>query len=320
MVIAGELDPDLAAFLSKAGPAASLSGETSVEAFRARFARRPAGTPETVASVHDVAASGVNLRVYDPQPANPGKGALLFFHGGGFIIGDLEQQDGFCRLLANRVGIVVVSVDYRLAPEHPYPAAIEDGWSALGWLSDNARQLGVDPARLAVGGTSAGASLAAALCLVSRDRGGPSIAFQLLPYPATDLRPGAWPETSDTLNPVLPRETAEWFASLYLSGGDPAQAYASPLVAADLSRLPPAFILTAEFDPLRDEAEAYGARLRSAGVEVSVKRYTGMTHMFLSFAAAVPAAARAIDDIVNALRAAIVQPAAAPSDARAQPR
>jgi len=318
--MAGQLDRDLAAFLTKAGSTASLFGDTSVEAFRARFARRPAGIPEAVAAVYDVRGSGVNLRVYDPCPADTDKGALLFFHGGGFIIGDLEQQDGLCRLLANRAGIVVVSIDYRLAPEHPYPAALEDGWNALGWLADNAFALGVDPTRVAVGGTSAGASLAAALCLLSRDRSGPPIAFQLLPYPATDLRPGAWPETSDTLNSVLPRETAEWFASLYLAGADPAQAYASPLVAADLSRLPTAFILTAEFDPLRDEAEAYGRRLGEAGVDASVKRYAGMTHMFLSFAAAVPAAARGIEDIVAALQGALAKPDRASSDARAQPR
>lgn len=303
------LDPQLKAFLDRAGAAASLSNDLSVSRMRARFQNARAQRTETVAKIeeHSIrsANSEIALRIYYPdlkglQPA------LLFLHGGGWVLGGLDQQDGYCRALTNAAGVITVAADYRLAPEHKFPCALEDSFAALRWVVSQSRSLGVDPSRIAVSGTSAGANLAAALCLFARDRSGPPIAFQLLAYPPLDLRPDSFPEAEDANNPVLNRRAANWFVNQYVADlSDRSSPYASPLLADDLSKLPAAFIMTAELDPLRDEAEEYARRLHDAKVQVVHKRYAGMTHMFLSFVEHVDGARSAFLDAARSLRAAL---------------
>jgi acetyl esterase len=264
---------------------------------------------EDVADVKDRAIPGpagdIPVRIYTPSGDLP-HGVLVYFHGGGWVIGDIETVDRPCRQIANAAGVTVVSVDYRLAPEHVQPAAFDDCYAATAWVAEHAEELGVDASRLAVGGDSAGGHLAAAVSLAARDRGGPAIAFQLLIYPVVDFD---WTSPSITDNGegyLLGRATMQWFWAHYLGATDPADdPYAFPLRAPDLSGLPPAFVATAEFDPLRDEGEAYARRLREAGNDVTAQRYDGMIHGFLWTLGATPSGARMVDDAVAALAPAL---------------
>jgi acetyl esterase len=200
------------------------------------------------------------------------------------VIGDLDSHDGLCRSLTNGAGCVTVAVDYRLAPESKFPAAVEDCYSATRWVSENAVQLNADPNRLAVGGDSAGGNLSAVISIIARDQETPKIAFQLLIYPATDITCSA-PSHKTNTEYVLTPEDIRWFMGHYLrNDADRRNPLASPSFAASFQRLPPALIITAEFDPLRDEAEDYGQKLREAGVPVQVSRYEGMVHGFVSMA------------------------------------
>ncbi|MEN8159131.1 MAG: alpha/beta hydrolase, partial [Myxococcota bacterium] len=232
--------------------------------------------------------------------------ALVYFHGGGWVIGSIDTHDGSCRDLANRIGCVVVSVDYRLAPENPYPAAAEDCYAATKWVSENAAAVGVDPGRIAIGGDSAGGNLTAAVALMARDRGAPALRHQLLVYPVTDAdfsRP-SYRENAEGY--LLTTKAMEWFWGHYVP--DPARrqdAYAAPLRAPDLSGLPPAFVLTAEYDPLRDEGEALAARLEQAGVPTRLTRYEGAIHGFFAMGLLAEVARRAVDDAVAELRQAL---------------
>jgi acetyl esterase len=233
-------------------------------------------------------AGDIPVRIYTPE-GNPPMGVLVYFHGGGWVLGDLESHDRVCRALANNAGCVVVSVDYRLAPEHVFPAGAEDCYAATKWVAENAASLGADPARLAVGGDSAGGNLAAVVSMMSRDRGGPSIIFQLLFYPVTDsaLDTPSYKEFSSDGN-VLSRADMEWFWNSYLGPDtEKTNPYVSPLRAKNLAGLPPALIMTASHDPLRDEGERFAQRLISAGTKVTCTRYEGVTHGFISFADAV---------------------------------
>jgi acetyl esterase len=251
-------------------------------------------------------AGPVPVRLYRPSSGRDNTPLLVWFHGGGFVIGDLETADPTARDLCAGAEVVVASVGYPLAPEHPFPAAPEACWAATAWLADHAGELGADPSRLAVGGDSAGGNLAAVTCLLARDRGGPAVAFQLLVYPVTDLL-GSYPSVRENGEGyLLTRAMMDWFHGHYL--GDPADGdnpLASPIYARDLVGLPAALVITAELDPLRDEGEAYGERLRLAGTKVTVSRYEGMIHGFLSMTATVDGARQAMAEAVAALRTAL---------------
>lgn len=229
---------------------------------------------------HEVPVDGatVTVRRYRPQGEGPFP-AHLYLHGGGFWVGTVAQSDGPCRAVANDAGCVVLSVDYRLAPEAKFPVPLEDCYTALGWVLQNAGPLEIDPARVSIGGTSAGGNLAAAVALVARDRGGPPLVLQVLEVPTTDLTMSQPSIEENAGGPLLTKESLLQLRDYYLADPDEARhAYASPLLAADLSGLPPALVMTAELDPLRDEGEAYAQRLTEAGVVVEHVRWEGQFH------------------------------------------
>jgi acetyl esterase len=251
------------------------------------------------------AAGDLAVRVYTPEDAvGSNRGVLLWLHGGGWVIGDLDTADSTCRALANRAGAVVVSVDYRLAPEHPAPAALEDCLAALTWTVENAELLGVDVSKVAVGGDSAGGNLAALVCQRVRDEFGPDIDFQLLVYPVTDLTLGHPSIDENAEGYFLTKASMEWFVDCYLGDRERKDASVSPLFA-DLSGLPPALVITAEYDPLRDEGEAYATRLQEAGVPTEHRRYDGQIHGFLGMATMLDGGRHALDLAGAALRTAL---------------
>lgn len=262
--------------------------EQSVDDARAGYAQIAVQPGPDVAQVTDRVVTGgphgdFAVRVYHPTAGSDSLGCLVWIHGGGFVIGDLETADSTCRVLANSAQVVVVSVDYHLAPEHPFPAAIDDVVTALQWVVADARGLGVDPTRLAVGGDSAGGNLTAVACQLARDAGGPPIAFQLLVYPAVDLVGDYESRHTNGEGYFLTTETMEWFGRQYLSGRDPATPRVSPILASDFSGLPPALVLTAGFDPLRDEGVAYADALEAAGVPVERVHFEDEIHGFFDF-------------------------------------
>jgi acetyl esterase len=245
--------------------------------------------------------------VYRPEPiGGPALPVVVFFHGGGWSICDLDTHDGTCRSLANGACAVVVSVDYRLAPEHKFPAAADDAYAATQWVFDHSDELGVDADRLAVAGDSAGGNLAAVVPLMARDRGGPPIRFQLLIYPVTDFSFDTDSYRDNAEGYFLHRASMEWYWRQDLSSDEAgAHPYASPLRVADASGLPPGMVMTAEFDPLRDEGEAYGRKLADAGVPFTVRRYDGVFHGFFSMVAFLEGAKQATADAHAALRDAL---------------
>jgi acetyl esterase len=258
--------------------------------------------PEPVAAVADLAAAGpagpIPLRLYRGQGATEARPqpALIYFHGGGWVIGDLESHDQVCRALANAASSIVVAVDYRLAPEHKFPAAAEDAMAALEWIASNAARLGIDAARLAIGGDSAGGNLAAVAAIDASDRGASRIRLQFLVYPAADMS-REWPSAERHAQQLpLTRAAMNWFIAHYVrSPADKADWRASPLRAASLKGLPPAFIVTAGFDPLCDEGQAYAQALRTAGVSVVHELFAGQIHGFLSMGRIVADSRRLID-------------------------
>ncbi|MDT7592675.1 MAG: acetyl esterase [Pseudonocardiales bacterium] len=266
------------------------------------------GEPVEVASALDRTVPGpageIPVRVYTPAGEGP-LPVVVYFHGGGWVIGDLEVVDQPCRQLASAAGAIVVSVDYRLAPEHRYPAAFEDSYAATVWVGAHAAEIGGDPARLAVAGDSAGGNLAAAVALAARDRGGPELAAQLLIYPVTDFNFGTASYQDNREGYLLTKGSMQWFWAHYLGAQDlDKDPYACPLRADSLVGLPPAYVATSEYDPLRDEGEAYARRLEEAGVAVTAKRFDGLLHGFFWMLAAVPSAAGVLDDMVGVLRKA----------------
>jgi acetyl esterase len=307
------IDPEVQIILDQlaavGGPAIT---EQTVEQVRTMFEAMAAlsADAEPVAVVEDRTIPGpggtIPIRVYRPAPGL--LPALVYFHGGGWVIGGITTHDTTCRALANRVGCVVVSVDYRLAPEHPFPAAADDACAATVWVAEHARDLDVDPARIAVGGDSAGGNLAAVVALMARDRHGPGLAFQLLVYPVTDCGLDTASYDANAEGYLLTRDAMRWFWNHYCPGDDRMQPYASPLQAGDVAGLPPALVITAEFDPLRDEGEAYARRLADAGVAVDCRRYDGMIHGFLGMTRVVTESKRALDDAAGVLRAALAPP------------
>jgi acetyl esterase len=274
------------------------------------------GEPEQIA-VEDRKIPGpagdVPVRVY--TPAGDGlKPVIVYFHGGGWVIGDLDVCDNPVRRIANRTGAVVVSVDYRLAPEHVYPAAFDDSYAATAWVAEHAAELGGDPERIATCGDSAGANLAAAVAIAARDRHGPRLAAQLLIYPVTDFDFTTESYKQNGEGYLLTKGSMQWFWAHYLGAQELGKdAFACPARADNLVGLPPAFVATAEFDPLRDEGEAYAANLRTAGVDVTAKRYDGMLHGFAWTLGATPSGAVLIDDLATAFRAALERRGAATS-------
>jgi acetyl esterase len=237
----------------------------------------------------------------EPQPT------LVFFHGGGFVIGSVETHDGLCRLLANLSACRVISVEYRLAPEHKFPAAVDDAFAAVHWIEANAAQLGVDANRLAVGGDSAGGTLAAVVCQLARDIGAPKIAFQMLLFPATHMAAETASRRNFDEGYFLEAKDIEWFFSHYFgSEADRADAKASPLLAENLAGLPPAYIMVAEYDPLHDEGVAYAEKLRADGMKVTLDDHPGMVHDFIYLQTVLPQAANALGEAATALKAALV--------------
>ena len=305
------LDPQAKALLDTLPPMPDFS-TLDLALVRAGMEQGPFGVgdpPPALPRVEDRTIPGpageLRARVYTPEGKGPFPG-LVFFHGGGFVLCSLDSHDGQCRSLAHGAGCVVVSVDYRLAPEHKFPAAPEDCYAATRWVAEHAADFDVDPTRLAIGGDSAGGNLTAVTALLARDRGGPTLRFQLLVYPVTDCAFETASYRDNAEGYFLTKSMMRWFWDHYLS--DPAHAedpYASPLRAKDLSGLPPGLCITAEFDPLRDEGESYAERLRKAGVDVVTSRYDGMFHGFFGMAGLLDQGRRAIAEASAALRAAL---------------
>jgi acetyl esterase len=278
-----------------------------------------AGNPEPVGRVENREIPGpagtVRIRVYWPDESAGPHPAMVYFHGGGFVLCDLDTHDGTCRAISRRSGAVVVSVDYRLAPENKFPAAVEDCEAATRWVAANAAGLNIDPARLSVGGDSAGGNLAAVVARRLRDSGGPALVLQILLYPVTDIRVTDTPSMREFGDgSFLSRSGMEWFRDQYLRAqADASNPDASPLLASDLSNVPPALIQTAECDPLCSEGEAYANRLREAGVPVTYTCYPGMIHAFVAMPGVIPVAYKAFDEIAAAIRQ--MRPALAASHA-----
>lgn len=251
-------------------------------------------------------AGPLPYRAYAPNGSGAGSlPGIVYFHGGGYVIGNLDTHDGMCRRLANASGCRVVSMEYRLAPEHVFPAAIEDGIAAVRWAAGEAARLGIDPARIAVAGDSAGANLAAVVSQAVR-ADGPRIALQVLFCPATDGARDTESFRAFAEGYLLEAESIRWFGGhTYPPDADPRDPRISPLYAADLQGLPPAHIHTAAFDPLRDEGKAYADRLRQSGVEVRYTCHDGMIHHFYALSGAIPYARTAIEQAGAAIRRAL---------------
>jgi acetyl esterase len=268
--------------------------------------------PSPVGEVRDLAATGpageIPLRLYRGQgtDASRPQPALIYYHGGGWVLGNLESHDGVCRDIANAAQCTVISVDYRLAPEAKFPAAADDSIAAAQWIHDNAEDLGIDRNRLAVGGDSAGGNLSAVVALHARDNGGPKLKLQVLIYPSTDMS-SVYPSYEEFAEQLpLTRSTMDWFVDLYLKqrATDAKDWRASPLHAKSLAGLPPAYVITAAMDPLRDEGEEFARALMQAGVAVETKRFDGQIHGFLTMGRIIKDSQVAIADIATELRKA----------------
>jgi acetyl esterase len=302
------IDPQIQALLDK-GTGVPATNTLSVAEARAQYEARVAlmAPPAAIAAVNErhIAGPGgpLRLRIYRPYGNGPFP-LLVFFHGSGFVLCSLDTHDGMCRNLCAGAGCVVVSVDYRLAPEHKFPAPLDDCLFATRWAVEHADELSADGGRVALAGDSAGGNLAAATALRVRDEGGPALRGQLLIYPVTDYyTPGtrSYRENADGYG--LTRDTMIWFWDHYLAdAADAANPYASPLRAATVEQLPPALVVTAEFDPLRDEGEDYAARLRAAGVPVRTSRWDGVNHGFFFWVGVVDKAGEAMAESCAWLR------------------
>ena len=272
---------------------------------------RPASTPTPpeIGAVKNLVAEGpggpIPLRIYRPAgvAASAALPGLMYFHGGGWVIGDLDTHDVLCRQLTAWAGITVVNVDYRLAPEHKFPAAADDAWAATRWAVAHASELGLDAGRLAVGGDSAGGNLAAVVALQARDAGAPAIKLQVLVYPVTDVAAESRSYQDFSEGYMLTRESMRWFTAHYLAASGQATDWrVSPLRAASHAGLPPALVVTAGFDPLRDEGAAYAAKLQQAGVLVDYVCYGGMVHGFAGMGKLIETGNRAVSHIAATLR------------------
>ena len=307
------LDPQAQAVIDlviKSGRPAynTLSPKDARQLFRET---RPASTPTPpeIGAVRNLVANGpggpIPLRVYRPAgvAASVALPGLMYFHGGGWVIGDLDTHDVLCRQLTAEAGVTVVNVDYRLAPEHKFPAAADDAWAATRWTVAHASEFGVDASRLAVGGDSAGGNLAAVVALQARDAGAPIIKLQVLVYPVTDVAAESRSYQDFSEGYMLTRESMRWFTAHYLAASGQANDWrVSPLRASSHAGLPPALVVTAGFDPLRDEGAAYAAKLQQAGVLVDYVCYGGMIHGFAGMGKLIETGNRAVSHIAATLR------------------
>ncbi|NEW86461.1 MULTISPECIES: alpha/beta hydrolase [Rhodopseudomonas] len=310
-----KLDPDAAAvykaFQDAGRPAYETLSASEARAYysAARLVSNP--EPPEMASVQSITLPGpagdIPARVYTPKTLRQDDGlspALVFFHGGGWVIGDLDTHDVVCRGIAHDGELLVVSVDYRLAPEHKFPAAVDDAIAATRWIADNAKKLGIDPEQLSVGGDSAGGNLSAVIALHARDHGGPLLAGQVLIYPATDFSMQHPSHSEPETSVLLTHSVIRWFRDHYLGGARDADDWrASPARAETLAGLPPAFVITAGADPLRDEGDEYARRLADAGVPVVHRTYPGQFHGFFTMGKLLPQANVAVREIGDWLKA-----------------
>lgn len=308
----GRLHPESEAILVRIAegnypPLCAMSPEDARKAF---VLREWLGEPRGEIRVTRTMAGGVPVRIYHSGEAGP-LPVLIYFHGGGFVLGSLDEFEPFCTFLAAGAGCIVVSVGYRLAPEARYPAAHDDAWAAVRWVAENARAFGGEPSRLAVAGDSAGGNLAACAAMRARDEGGPRIVHQALLCPWVDLSPTAG--DAESFHEFgkglwLSTESLAWFRDLYLPdpelGADPG---VSPLLAADLSELPGALVLLAEFDVLADQGRAYAGRLEEGGAPVTLRCYEGMLHDFVTLPGLFTPARQAIEEIAASLREAFAR-------------
>jgi acetyl esterase len=309
-----QLDPQAEALLQQMGqmnvPALNTLTPTQARELMRGLAALSA-EPEVVANVENLTIPGpggqIPVRIYTPQGDGPFP-ILVFFHGGGFVLCDLDTHDNLCRSLTNRACCVAVSVDYRLAPEHKFPAAVEDAYAATQWVAKNAHRINGDPTRIAVGGDSAGGNLAAVVAMMARDQDGPTLKYQLLMYPVTDVSSSNTDSYRNYADGYfLTKGDGEWFCDQYLNcEEDRLNPLASPLLAPDLSGLPPALVITAEFDVLRDGGESYAKRLKKAGISVKCTRYEGMIHGFMSMDGLLDQARNGIEEASTALREAFL--------------
>lgn len=292
-----------------APPFDQLTPRQSREIYRTRVAQ--VNLPKAdLASVEDRSIPGphgpIGLRVYRPSASGEALPLVVFFHGGGFVLGDLETHDPQCRLLAALSPCVVVSVDYRLAPENKFPAAIDDSYAAICWAHEHAGALGGDPDRLAVCGDSAGGTIAIVMTQLARQRGGPPIGLQLLVYPGTDRLEATAPRPSHAFYDgglFLTRDLVQWYADQYYpASANPDDFRFCPIANPVLSGLPTALIVTAEYDPIRDDGKAYAERLKAAGVPVTYRCYAGQVHGFFVWGAVVEDGRKVIDDLVAAMK------------------
>jgi acetyl esterase/lipase len=307
-VVFPPLDPKAKAALeATAGP--SAVDKTPVAEIRHGFSVWRSQQPqrqEPLAGVDNRTVPGphgaIPVRIYTPEGVGPFP-LLVYFHGGGWTVGDLDTHDEICRVLCRRLGAAVMAVHYRLSPENKFPVPLDDCYAALKWADAHAAELKADRTRLAVAGDSAGGNLAAAVALYARDHGGPALSHQVLIYPVTNCEFDTASYWENAVGYGLTRDAMIWFWDNYLANpADGNNPYASPLRAKDLKGLPRALIITAQYDPLRDEAEAYGARLHQAGVPVRVTRYSGMTHGFVLSLGQYEQADHAIEQIAESLR------------------
>jgi len=307
------VDPQIQALLDK-GTGVPATHTLAVPVARAQYEARIAlmAKPAEIAAVREQTIDGpggpMRIRIYTPH----GKGSfplLVFFHGSGFVLCSLDTHDGMCRNLCAGAVCVVASVDYRLAPEHKFPAGIDDCLHATRWAAAHAAELGADPARIAVAGDSAGANMAAVTASRVRDEGGPALCGQLLLYPVTDYHtPGTPSYRANAEGYGLTIETMKWFWDHYLN--DPSEGthpHAAPLRAPVLSGLPPALVITAEYDPLRDEGELYAEKLRAEGVPAGLSRYDGVNHGFMFWVGVVDKAGNAMNEACAWLRGAFAR-------------
>jgi acetyl esterase len=305
------LDPLVKAFLDqmKAVPGPKMS-EAGAEVARATFNALmqmvgprdvPVGKTENLTVPGP--AGAIAIRVYSPVAAGgEPMPALLYYHGGGFVIGDIESHDGLCRALASEGGFRVIAVDYRRAPEHKFPAAFDDAFAALAWVQQNAAEIGVDANRIAVGGDSAGGALAAGVAQAAKARGGLTVAAQMLLFPVTQIGAETASLREFAVGYFLEKETLDWFYASYLPpGADRNDPKISPLRAKDLSGLPPAFIMLGGYDPLHDEGVQYADKLRAAGVKVQLADYSDMVHCFIYLQSVLPQAHEALTAAAKAV-------------------
>jgi acetyl esterase len=306
------LDPHFDAMLEAAKaiqmpPMAAIPAPMVRELYRSQRAGQDAGAPKDL-DVRDLEVAGaeglLKARLYTPQDAAAVGGCLIYFHGGGFVIGDLDTHDDFLRRLSAASGLRAIAIDYRLAPEHPFPAAHDDALAATKWVFDHAAEIGVDPAKIAVGGCSAGGNLAACLAIELKNDPAHQIAFQLLLYPATAMEQETQSRKDLAVGYVLTAEVMAWFGEHFGATRHADGRRAEPK-HADVSGVAPALVITAGFDPLKDEGKAYAAQLNAAGVKATHVEYPSFVHDFMIMASVSPAVVPAIEDTAKALKAAI---------------